>query len=38
MQPGKKEFEPDQVPVYCNCEQPYNPDKPMINCETCEDW
>eukprot|EP00955_Chlamydomonas_euryale_P104022 365535-Chlamydomonas_euryale.AAC.58 len=36
--PGKKEFEPDQVPVYCDCEQPYNPDKPMVMCEECEDW
>ena len=38
LQPGKKEFEPDQVPVYCSCELPYNPDKPMLMCEQCEDW
>lgn len=36
--PAKREFEPDRVPVYCNCEMPYNPDKAMIMCDTCEEW
>ncbi len=36
--PAKKEFEPDQVPVFCVCEQPYNPDKYMVMCEQCTDW
>lgn len=36
--PAKKEFEPDRVPVYCNCEMPYNPDKAMIMCDKCEEW
>lgn len=36
--PGKKEFEPEKVPVYCQCEQPYNPDKSMVMCELCQDW
>mmetsp|Transcript_19233 Transcript_19233/g.33173 ORF Transcript_19233/g.33173 Transcript_19233/m.33173 type:complete len:204 (-) Transcript_19233:872-1483(-) len=36
--PVKQEFEPDQVPVYCTCCLPYNPDNPMIMCEGCEDW
>ena len=38
LQPGIKEFVPDQVPVYCLCEQPYNPDMPMLQCMACEDW
>ncbi|GAX74260.1 hypothetical protein CEUSTIGMA_g1709.t1 [Chlamydomonas eustigma] len=36
--PALKVFEPDQVPVFCLCEQPYNPDKVMINCTVCSDW
>ena len=31
-------FVPDTVPVYCICETPYNPDKPMVECEVCNDW
>jgi len=36
--PANKEFEPDRVPVYCICEQPYNPDKKMVLCDGCEEW
>lgn len=36
--PGQKEFLPDKVPVYCTCGQPYNPDRPMLHCNDCEDW
>ncbi|KAG2433067.1 hypothetical protein HYH02_012771 [Chlamydomonas schloesseri] len=36
--PRTKQFEPDRVPVYCMCEMPYNPDRPMINCDTCDEW
>ena len=28
-------FSPDTVPVYCVCCQPYNPDRPMIECASC---
>uniref|UniRef100_A0A0D6R1C7 BAH domain-containing protein n=1 Tax=Araucaria cunninghamii TaxID=56994 RepID=A0A0D6R1C7_ARACU len=31
-------FTPDQVPVYCKCEMPYNPDVLMAQCESCKDW
>jgi len=34
----KGTFKPDQVPVYCVCELPYNPDKPMIECAICKEW
>ena len=27
-----------QVPVYCQCEMPYNPDLFMVMCEGCEEW
>ncbi|GFR44320.1 hypothetical protein Agub_g5532 [Astrephomene gubernaculifera] len=33
-----QQFEPDQVPIYCTCEMPYNPDRPMVMCTACEDW
>mmetsp|Transcript_31068 Transcript_31068/g.68974 ORF Transcript_31068/g.68974 Transcript_31068/m.68974 type:complete len:203 (+) Transcript_31068:257-865(+) len=36
--PAKKEFDPDRVPVYCSCELPYNPDRPMVMCDACEEW
>ncbi|EFJ46570.1 hypothetical protein VOLCADRAFT_105484 [Volvox carteri f. nagariensis] len=36
--PQTKQFEPDEVPVYCECELPYNPDRPMVMCGTCEEW
>jgi hypothetical protein len=26
------------TPVYCVCELPYNPDRPMILCEQCGEW
>ncbi|KAG1676055.1 hypothetical protein FOA52_014920 [Chlamydomonas sp. UWO 241] len=35
---SQKEFEPDRVPIYCVCEQPYNPDRPMMQCDDCESW
>lgn len=36
--PKTKEFEPDAVPVYCRCELPYNPDRPMAVCSGCGEW
>jgi len=36
--PATGEFTPDQVNVYCVCEHPHNPDKPMIGCDQCKDW
>ncbi|KXZ42309.1 hypothetical protein GPECTOR_164g151 [Gonium pectorale] len=35
---SKKQFDPDRVPVYCLCELPYNPDRPMVMCDSCEEW
>jgi hypothetical protein len=32
------EFRPKSVPVYCTCEEPYNPDLTMIECEACNEW
>eukprot|EP00658_Telonema_sp_P-2_P077232 TRINITY_DN6936_c0_g1_i7.p1 TRINITY_DN6936_c0_g1~~TRINITY_DN6936_c0_g1_i7.p1 ORF type:complete len:230 (-),score=74.56 TRINITY_DN6936_c0_g1_i7:107-796(-) len=32
------EFRPKTVPVFCNCEEPYNPDLAMIQCDRCEEW
>lgn len=31
--PSTGDFSPDQVKVYCVCEHPHNPDKPMIGCD-----
>ena len=31
-------FRPEEVPVFCVCAQPYNPDRLMVECERCEDW
>ncbi|QDZ20762.1 BAH domain-containing protein [Chloropicon primus] len=28
-------FVPDVVPLFCLCETPYNPDRPMVECEDC---
>lgn len=36
--PKLKQFEPDSAPVYCKCETPYNPDKPMCLCVRCGEW
>ncbi|QDZ20761.1 BAH domain-containing protein [Chloropicon primus] len=36
--PNSGEFVPDIVPVFCVCETPYNPDRPMVECEDCSDW
>ncbi|GLC41766.1 hypothetical protein PLESTB_001704700 [Pleodorina starrii] len=36
--PQTNQFEPDEVPVYCICELPHNPDNPMVMCESCEEW
>ena len=36
--PHSGAFKPDIVPVYCICEIPYNPDRPMVECEACNDW
>ncbi|KAG2488871.1 hypothetical protein HYH03_012666 [Edaphochlamys debaryana] len=36
--PRTKQFEPDRVPVYCLCELPYNPDRPMVMCDACDEW
>ena len=33
--PDTKAFEPDRVPLYCVCETPYSPDRPMIECSEC---
>uniref|UniRef100_A0A7R9V747 PHD-type domain-containing protein n=1 Tax=Chlamydomonas euryale TaxID=1486919 RepID=A0A7R9V747_9CHLO len=35
---ASQRFEPSRVPVYCKCEQPYNPDRPMIRCIECDSW
>eukprot|EP00878_Enallax_costatus_P029502 GHUV01031995.1.p2 GENE.GHUV01031995.1~~GHUV01031995.1.p2 ORF type:complete len:138 (+),score=43.52 GHUV01031995.1:510-923(+) len=31
-------FHPSQVPVFCLCQWPYNPDLVMINCRSCDEW
>mmetsp|Transcript_19809 Transcript_19809/g.47272 ORF Transcript_19809/g.47272 Transcript_19809/m.47272 type:complete len:197 (-) Transcript_19809:166-756(-) len=36
--PATNEFKPERVPVYCVCEMPYNPDRFMVQCESCEEW
>lgn len=36
--PASREFSPDRVPVFCKCEQPYNPDRFMAMCDGCEEW
>eukprot|EP00040_Diaphanoeca_grandis_P005827 m.34675 g.34675 ORF g.34675 m.34675 type:complete len:242 (-) comp17018_c0_seq1:66-791(-) len=28
----------EELPVYCYCRQPSNPDKPLISCDKCEEW
>ncbi|MEW5307783.1 MAG: hypothetical protein WDW38_010518 [Sanguina aurantia] len=33
-----REFVPDQVPVVCHCEQPYNPDIECVQCDGCTEW
>lgn len=38
LQVKSQSFEPERVPVYCLCELPDNPDKPMVMCEQCEEW
>lgn len=36
--PAEKRFYPDEVPIYCTCSLPYNPDKFMVQCSICEEW
>ncbi|KAL8461521.1 hypothetical protein ACS0TY_032850 [Phlomoides rotata] len=36
--PTSRVLLPNLVVVYCKCEQPYNPDTLMIQCEECEEW
>lgn len=36
--PSTGEFSPDDVPVFCLCEMPYNPDRVMIACDKCDEW
>ncbi|XRB15760.1 chromatin remodeling protein EBS [Pseudoscourfieldia marina] len=36
--PTTRTFRPDEVPVYCLCNSPYNPDVFMVECGTCYDW
>ncbi|GMH40234.1 hypothetical protein BSKO_08138 [Bryopsis sp. KO-2023] len=36
--PSSGEFSPDDVPVFCLCEMPYNPDRVMIACDKCDEW
>ncbi|KAI8472588.1 MAG: bah-phd domain-containing protein [Monoraphidium minutum] len=36
--PASREFAPDRVPVFCRCELPYNPDRFMAMCDSCEEW
>lgn len=31
-------FRPDRVRVYCACEMPYNPDRFMVECDSCSEW
>lgn len=31
-------FVPDNVRVFCFCETPYNPDRPMVECDACKNW
>lgn len=33
-----KRFSPEQVPVYCSCERPENPDIYMAECDMCLQW
>ena len=36
--PKSGNFRPDVVPVYCECEHPFNPDRDMVMCECCQEW
>ncbi|MFS8035149.1 putative chromatin regulator PHD family [Helianthus anomalus] len=31
-------FTPKRVTVYCMCNNPYNPDAYMVQCDTCKSW
>ncbi|MFS7999400.1 putative chromatin regulator PHD family [Helianthus anomalus] len=31
-------FTPKRVTVYCKCNNPYNPDAYMVQCNTCKSW
>ncbi len=34
LQPERQEFSPDNVLIFCTCGLPYNPDRPMVYCES----
>ena len=33
----KKKFQKD-LPLYCTCRKPFNPDKMLVCCEACKQW
>lgn len=33
-----KRFTPEEVPVFCSCELPENPDHFMAECDSCLNW
>ncbi|KAL0023728.1 hypothetical protein WJX79_008669 [Trebouxia sp. C0005] len=35
---GSETFQPDQIAVYCKCQMPFNPDKNMVECPSCQSW
>lgn len=35
---GSETFQPDQIAVYCKCQMPFNPDKHMVECPSCQSW
>lgn len=37
-QSNDDEDEEDDGTIYCLCRKPDNEERPMIQCETCEDW
>lgn len=34
----KSQWKDEEVPVFCLCALPYNPDLDMIQCEGCNEW
>ena len=34
----KQQWKDVEVPVFCTCDLPYNPDYEMIQCNTCGEW
>ena len=34
----KSVWKDEDVPVFCKCNLPYNPDLDMVQCESCNEW